>query len=122
MSLHELYQILSYVSLLSTTFPLFLLTRRPVLSRQWQVLGLYLLIAFLLDLASFVLVKGLHKANYEMIYVFNFIEAFFIGWFFQTLFGVRERLFLWFVGLAAIELFLFVLFRRDFNSIFAVLT
>jgi hypothetical protein len=121
MSLRDIYQVLSYTSLLSTALPLLLLTRVPGLSSLWRILAWYLLIALMVDLASFVLVKGLHKGNFNLIYTFNFVEAFFIGWFFKELFGVNRGLIVWFFGLAVVELSLFSLFPRDFNSIFAVL-
>jgi hypothetical protein len=75
MSLHDIYQTLTIVSVSSTFIPLLCFFRIRRLSFELYLLLIYLIASVIVDLISIYLVKYLHQSNYYLFHAFVLFEA-----------------------------------------------
>jgi hypothetical protein len=122
MSRHDLYDLLIYLSAISTLVPLACFFRVGLSSSILRILFLYLLVSLLTDVSSFVLVRGLHVSNVDLIHGFVFVEACLVASLYFELFRLRIAHLVWPVLLLCLIMGLALIFPRDFGGLFALCT
>src|SRR5688572_32324800 len=122
MSRRDLYELIPYLSAVSTLVPLACFTRTGLFTPVLRILFTYLLFSFLTDVCNFVLVRALHVSNVDLVHGFVFVEACLVASIYFELFRMRIAHLIWPVMLLCLIISLALVFPRDFGGFFALFT